>query len=331
MPIYKGTTKIESIYKGTSKISKVYKGSKLYYAAVFGYSCLITNLGASNPNDVVFTKTVNFPSENQLWEEVDIKGNKFAKFLPHYKKAIYNGNELIGFEIASYKKDNDFHIYDCFLDESGRTLPYILIGRYCSSNTSVINSVDNTRATMTIGTGRNLARALGNGYQIMDASMQIFWRDLALACSEKVDFNSGQGAASYLGLARMTEGGWWIDGLTHIDNTYLYCSKPSKYVDSPTTSTDGYSAISGYTMPTSNNWITKLGYDSNHPTINMPSANSGGSQSTYYCDYIWYNSGNRPCDVVVGSAAAGLGLFSLHGNDVWSVALGVRLCYKPIT
>lgn len=302
---------------------------KRYLPADFAFS-KITNLGVSNPLEVSFATPLDFPSENAVWEEVIVNGNHFAKFKPWYKKAVFEGNELKGFVISNVKRDSDYHIYDCFLDESGNELPYILIGRYCMSSTTTANSVDEARATMTIGAGRTLAQAKGTGYQIMDASMFNFWRDLALACSEKVDFNDGTGVASYLGLARMTEGGWWIDGLTHVDSTYLYCSKPSKYIDSPTASSDGYSALS-YSMPTANGCITKLGYDSNHPTINMPSANDGQTNTftTYYCDGMYYASGNRPCYVFVGRDNAGNGLFSLSGNYDWSIAYGVRLCYKP--
>ena len=183
---------------------------------------------------------------------------------------------------------------------------------------------------MTLGTGRSLCKAKGTGYQMMDAAMFMFWRDLALACSEKVDFNNGSGVATYLGLARMTEGGWWIDGLAHNNATYLYSNKPSEYKDSPSAGSNGYEALS-YSMPTSSNYITKLGYDSNHPTINLPSEASGGSQSSYYCDYVYYSSGNRPCNVNVGRAYAYYGLFYLSGNDDWSDAGGVRLCYRPIS
>ena len=292
--------------------------------------CLVSNLGDSDPTKVVFSKASTFVTEQTAWEEVIVDGNVFAKFTPWYKKAIYSGSELIGYEISDTKEDDDFHVYDCFLDENGNTLPYILIGRYCSSSTETINSVNAGRATATIGAWRTLAQAKGTGYQIMDAAMQIFWRDLALAISENVNFNNGSGVASYLGLARMTEGGWWIDGLTHVSEKYLYCSKPSKYVDQPTAATDGYDELS-YPFPTNNGYcVSKLGYDPAHPTVNFPSAGVNNSSfNTYYCDGVYYASGNRPCGVNVGAASADTGLFYLYGGDDWSYAYGARLCYKP--
>lgn len=290
----------------------------------------INNLGNATPTNVTFSKSANFPTEAQAWEEVTIGSDKFAKFTTWYRKSIFENGELTGIVMSNVQEDESFVPYDCFLDESGNVLPYILIGRYCMSSTETANSVDASRATMTIGAGRTLAQAKGTGYQLMDIAMQIFWRDLALAISQNVNFNSGAGVASYLGLARMTEGGWWVDGLAHVDNKYLYCNKPSKYVDQPTNATDGYSEL-GYDMPTEDGGcISKLGYDANHPTINLPKATvSNGSYNTYYCDGLYYASGNRPCAVAVGRAYANNGLFYLHGDDAWSAVFGVRLAYKP--
>ena len=290
----------------------------------------INGLGSETPTNVTFSKSSNFPTEAQAWEEVTIGNDKFAKFTTWYRKSIVENGELKGIIMSNVKEDDDFVPYECFLDESGNVLPYILIGRYCMSSTETANSVDASRATMTIGAGRTLARAKGTGYQLMDIAMQIFWRDLALAISQNVNFNNGSGVASYLGLARMTEGGWWVDGLAHVDNKYLYCNKPSKYVDQPTNATDGYSELA-YNMPTENGGcISKLGYDANHPTVNLPSATvSNSSYNSYYCDGLYYASGNRPCVVSVGGARADYGLFCLGGSDAWSLAYGVRLCYKP--
>ena len=290
----------------------------------------VNGLGNATPTNVVFSKSANFPTEAQAWEEVSIGDDKFAKFTTWYRKSIFEGGELKGIIMSNVQEDEDFVPYDCFLDESGNVLPYILIGRYCMSSTETANSVDASRATMTIGAGRTLARAKGTGYQLMDIAMQIFWRDLALAISQNVNFNNGAGVASYLGLARMTEGGWWVDGLAHVDNKYLYSNKPSKYTDQPTSATDGYDEL-GYDMPTeSGGCISKLGYDAEHPTVNLPSATvSNGSYNTYYCDGLWYASGNRPCFVYVGDALAHYGLFYLAGHYDWSYAVGVRLAYKP--
>lgn len=295
--------------------------------------CEISGLGNSSTSAVIFSKNTSFPTHTQAWEEVTIGDDKFAKFTTWYYKKFKTSDGLVKTIMSQKKEDEGFEPYSCFLDENGNVLPYILIGRYCLSSTSVANSVDASRATMAPAVGRALCQAKGTGWQMMDIAMQMFWRDLALACSEKVNFNNGEGVASYLGLARMTDGGWWIDGCFHIDNTLYVSNKPSKYAGSndanPTSSQDGYEALS-YKIPTSEGWITKLGVDGQHGDINVPMA-VGGSQTTYYCDYYYYASGNRPCVVYVGSANAIYGLFYFNALNDWSYANGVRLCYKPIS
>lgn len=290
-------------------------------------SCYITNLGSENLANVQFSKSANFVNENNAWEEIDINGNKFAKFPTYYRKTLKDSNgNLIGFEISNAKENDDFEPYSCFLDENGNVLPYILIGRYQLTSTSQASSVDGTRATMTIGTGRQLCAALGAGYQQMDASMFCFWRDLALAISQRVDFNSGQGVSEYLGL-KMLNSGFWLDGIAHNSEHIYFSNKPSKYIDQPTASSDGYSEL-GYTLATSSNYIKQLGVDDNHKDINFPKE-VGGTASTYYCDYLYYSSGNRPLYCSVGGTNAYYGLFYAHAYSVWSSAYGVRLCFKP--
>lgn len=298
---------------------------------VGGSQCFISNLGSENPVSVTFSKTTTFPNENACFEEVVIDGNYFAKFYKWYKKPIFENGVLTGYSISNVKEDDDFKLYDCFYDEDGNELEYILLGQYRMSSTTTANSVDASAANMTISAGRALARAKGTGYQIMDCAMKLFWQDLALAVSENVDFNNGSGVASFLGLKLMNEGGWWIDGIAHDGSTYIYSNKPSKYVDQPATSTNGYSALS-YSAPTgSNQCIKNLGYDANHPTISLPVELTGDSNWTsYYCDGYWYSSGNHPVCVYVGTASANLGLFTFLGRHDWSYANGVRLCYRPI-
>lgn len=296
--------------------------------------CAIANLGSSNTSLVQFSKNALFQTEAQAWEEVTIGSDKFAKFTTWYYKKYKDGNGLVQTIMSQKREDSGFQPYSCFLDENGNILPYILIGRYCLSSTETANSVDASRATMAPAVGRALCQAKGTGFQMMDIAMQMFWRDLALAVSEKVNFNNGEGVASYLGLARMTDGGWWIDGCFHIDANLYVSNQPSKYAGSndsnPSATQDGYEKIS-YALPTtSDSWITALGVDPQHGDINVPIA-VGGSQTTYYCDKYYYASGNRPCNVDVGNANADRGLFRFYGHNAWSTAYGVRLCYKPIS
>lgn len=81
----------------------------------------------------------------------------------------------------------------------------------------------------------------------------------------------------------------WIDGL-NINNYQTYiCYDPTKYVDN---SFSGNYQKLGYVNYSSDGYVSKLGYDLNHPLISMPTQASG-SDSTYMCDYYWRNSGQR--------------------------------------
>lgn len=81
----------------------------------------------------------------------------------------------------------------------------------------------------------------------------------------------------------------WIDGLNIKSYKTYICYDPSKYVDD--VFSGDYKAI-GYTQSSLDGYVSKLGYDVNHPLVAMPTQASG-SDSTYLCDYYWQNSGNR--------------------------------------
>lgn len=332
-----GNKKIEKVFFGNTKVSSIFVGSnKVYSSAPPIAKCEIRNLGSENPTDVTFTKTDNFPTENEAWEEVTIGNDKFAKFTPWYKKPIVGGtnnDELIGFDIQNGPGEG-FVPYDCFLDEDGNLLDYILIGRYCASNTSAINSVNATAANSEILNWRTLARSKGTGYQLMDAAMYVFWRDLALAISEKIDFNAGTAIQSYLGLSMgETSGfGWWIDGLAMSGNgSYFYCNKPSKYTNISASINVDYTEI--YQPDVGYYCVKSLGYSMSCPIINLPYKNTRvTTYATYYCDAQNISRVSSPLYVLIGGANAINGLFNIIVSSGWvSVSNKVRLCYRPIS
>ena len=49
----------------------------------------VNGLGNATPTNVVFSKSANFPTEAQAWEEVSIGDDKFAKFTTWYRKSIF--------------------------------------------------------------------------------------------------------------------------------------------------------------------------------------------------------------------------------------------------
>lgn len=285
---------------------------------------VIENLGSENPLNVTFGEGVDFPTGNDLCEEVTVNGNVFIKFPTFYKKSVADTNgKLIGYSISKEKIDEDYVPYDCFLDESGNVLPYVLIGKYNMSSSTVANSVNNTPITMTPSTARTNARALGTGYQLIDCAMYCFIRDLAFAIHKRFVLND---VTSLFGLEH-------LGNATHLDgfsgdttSSLLYSNKPSQYVDEPTTSTTGYVALSyGWTGISLNHNIKSVGCDPQHPTVCMPFERGDNKvYETYYCAPMSY-SRNKFANFTMLPYLFSANLLNNSTNRQQ------RLCYRPIS
>ena len=293
----------------------------------------VSGLGAEDPSTVTFTE--EGATFDWSFPEVTVNGNIFIKIPTMYRKVnTVVDNQITSFSLSKQKVDNDYQPYPCFLDSDGTTvLDYVLIGKYCSSSTSVMNSVNATAATQTLENGRTNARALSTGYQLYDWQIQKLFVDLALLKSKNVNFQDGSATISeYLGIAHLDQA-VWIDGIYHNSSIWYSALNPANYVSNPSTHPPvGYSALS-YGAPTDSGYEVKaLGYDSNNPFVNYPSAVvSNSNYNTYYCDGYYYDSGSCPVYSRVGYASAGRGLWNWFGSDSWSSAYGVRLCYRPIS
>lgn len=292
----------------------------------------VSNLGAQDPNAVVF----NTPADSvpKPWSEVEFNGDVFIKFPKMYKKIVtVTDNQITAFEIANAKLDDDYKLYPCFIDESGNELDYILVGKYMSKSSTTCNSVaSGSKVNQTLSTGRTRARGRGNGYQLMDWRIQRLWQDLVICAYKKIDINSGSGISiDALGLDWENTGNL-IDGFCYNGSSWVYSNSPSKYIDSPTVSSNGYASILGYTTPINNGEIKKLGYDPVQPFFNYPSEiMDNPSYNTYYCDAYSHTSGNHPIYVNVGGLYSSNGAFRCFCYDPWSDQSGVRLCYRPIS
>ena len=320
---------------GSDKISFPYtpSASSIELTAVFteGQNASVSGLGNSSYTNQVYTKTDNFPTS---FEEVtDDLGNVFIKIPTMYRKVdTVTDNQITKFTLSTTKIDDTYEPYSVFVKPNGEVMPYVLIGKYINNSSTSMVSVETTaRADVTIGNARNWAREIGTGYQIYDWQFQKLFVDLALLVSQKVNFQDGSVAISeYLGIKNINIG-CWVDGVSRASSTWCIAYDPTKYVDSATSSTTGYTAVS-YTAPTSSSVnITKLGYDENNPFFNYPNAAaSNSSYNTYYCDGYWYSSGNHPVYSTVGDAYADNGLWRCNTSIVWSNAYGARLCYRPL-
>lgn len=303
----------------------------MYARFIDGQIATISGLGNSSPSSVTFDVPDDFKFTDG--EYVDDDGNIFIKIPKMYRKinTVYN-NQITGFSLANAKIDDNYKIFPVFLKEDGVTeLDWVGIGKYMNSSSVKVCSVASTNVqTMTLGNARNNIKSNYSygKYQLYDWMFHVLWQNLIITKMKTVNTNSGSGIQTdqlgiYWGNSYQ-----WIDGFGRNGTNVYLCDKPSQYVDSPTSSTSGYFTVN-YTIPSSNNYIVKLGYDSNHPFVNLPNL-VGGSSSTYYCDYYYYYSGNHPFSCDVGFASADFGAFVLNGSYDWTNLLGVRLCYRPL-
>lgn len=298
-------------------------------------SITVAGLGNEDPTTVTFTEEGTF---NWNFGNVrDEHGNIFVKIPTMWRKVnTVTDGQITSFTISDKKIDNTYEPYPCFLDGNGNVLPYVLIGKYCCSSTSIANSVNADPVTQNLQMGRTNARALGTGYQLYDWQMQKLFVDLALCHKKSVNFNSGQTIQSYLGIYHLNES-IWVDGFYVNNGTWYYALNPADYVSDPNSHPPtGYTAA-GYTCPITNGYEVKaLGYDSNAPFFNQPSdAVSNSLWDTYYCDTLYYRGDSHPVFSQVGSKVhyedATHGLWNTNGVNSWSSYWNVRLCYRPIS
>lgn len=322
--------------KGVKLTGSVETYNGIFVPKVSVWKASVSNLGAQDPNTVVF----NTPADSvpKPWSEVEFNGDVFIKFPKMYKKIVtVTDNQITAFEIANAKLDDDYKLYPCFIDESGNELNYILVGKYVSKSSTTCNSVaSGSEAEITPGNARTFARARGTGYQLMDWRIHRLWQDLLICTMKTINTNSGSDITiDALGL----EWVWnfsFIDGFViGTDNNWVYSNSPSKYIDNPDASSDSYSIISGYVaaiVQWNNYTVKKLGYDASQPFFNYPSdAVSDSSYDSYYCDELKTPNTMCPIKFSIRRPQAYDGAFQLLSNNGWTTKFVQRLCYRPIS
>lgn len=324
---------LSKAFFGTAEVEKIFLGStELYSKAPAGFTASVTGLGNSSPTSQVYTRDSGFPTSFADW--TDSNNNVFVKIPTMYRKidTISNG-QITAFTMATAKLDNDYKPYSVFVKPNGDIMPYVCIGKYLSTNKSKMNSVANSGTinlkANTISGWRTSARANGTGYQQYDWQFEKLFQDLALVISQNVNFNAGVQITDYLGIYQLTTD-CWSDGVAGSNGAWIVATDESKYVNTPTTSTDGYTAIS-YARPTTSNEIMALGYDSNVEFFNYPKSVTSNSQyNTYYCDQFVYASGSYPVNTMVGYNNATNGLWYCRCSVGWNDETRGRLCYRPL-
>lgn len=298
--------------------------------------CTVANLGSSSPSSVSFTKDSGFTKTGLGIEDVTVAGDTFVKIPTMYRKInAISSNQITSFTIANGQLDNTYEPYSCFIDENNNLLPYVLIGKYWNTTeTGCVSTTEGSAAKVITSVGRGSATSRGTGYQMFDWQLYQVWRDLIICFKETVNTNSGSGIPyDEIGIYWDANDGW-IDGVIGANGAWKTCAKPSKYASlSNTTDSIPSDYVSiGYSQPTTDGEIQKLGYDSNNPFFNFPNAViSNNNYNTYYCDIYYVNPDNRPVFIRCGAPNASYGVFACDVSGNWStLKMGVRLCYRPI-
>lgn len=144
---------------------------------------------------------------------------------------------------------------------------------------------------------------------------------------------NGKTGVVYRGIEDFWGNVWeWVDGVNWNGGTYYVCNNPANYTDDTATN---YTALS-YKGATnwSSSYITTEGLDTgNNPHVMLPSAAGSGSESTYYCDACWSNTGWRVFQHGGhwdGGSVCGLFAAALHyPSSLSSASIGSRLLYIP--
>ncbi len=122
----------------------------------------------------------------------------------------------------------------------------------------------------------------------------------------------------------------WVDGININGGSYYWCLVPANYADNVTRN---YTSA-GFSVPTNlfPSFIKTMGRNASHPWFRVPAA-AGGTETTYYCDGVYTNTGWRVAEFG-GTAGAG----DISGPASWSfydssttatAVIGCRLLYLP--
>lgn len=290
-------------------------------------------------------------------------GDVMVKIPKFYYRRYREGN-IEHIEIAD-KPVEGFSVHPSF-NHAGQEKDFIYIGAYkTSSNNKSISGatpqVNQLRSVM-----RNNAHSKGEGWNIIDIStlsaiQMLFLVEYATNDSQKaigrgyVDGNSsilqtgtcdnvlnltgvptgtnGKVDAIYRGI----EGLWgnireWIDGINFNNSEIWVCNNPSQYADGTPTN---YTKLS-YNLINNTGYIIELGIDQGENKHIMLPFKAGGTNSTYYPDYVNGNINNRTWRVLnIGGGLQGnsdAGLFCSYGDFGPMNShdrVGSRLLYIP--
>ena len=182
----------------------------------------------------------------------------------------------------------------------------------------------------------NVQSAIGRGYCDHDRYSSALSTG---SCNNVVNLTGraagtdGKTGVVYRGIEDFWGNVWeWVDGVNWNNGFYYVCNDPSKYADDTASNYArlSYSGITNWDL----SYITTEGLDTgNNHHVMLPFTASRGSESTYYCDACWGNSGWGVFERggwFAGGSACGLFTDNLgHSASSSGTSVGSRLLYIP--
>ncbi len=297
-----------------------------------------------------------------MQEVTDAAGNVFIKIPKFYAKITPNADGTFKHQISGVRYEG---FSTLFVDGEGNELDYILVGKYEGSGSAskvFSKSGATVLVNITCDSFRNRCKANGDGYQQYDFLIDLIIKELWLVEMKTTNSQAimygyansntaavttgrtdavktpsgseesntdGKHACKYRGIENLWGNTYtWCDGISFSSEKVYICTDPKSYAAGKTASPYVYNG----NRPTSSGWIKKVAPLNRNPLIQYATEASGGSATTYFCDYA--SSGGSV--LVVGgfwSNSTNAGLWSWNSNYTSSFAyarIGGRLCKKPL-
>ncbi len=300
----------------------------------------------------------------------DVFGNVFVR-IPKFYILKDEGEDYFKWAVSQTKYGEDWYLPWCFWDfDNEEELPYVDVGAYEASleddklasvagvmplvNTNIVEFREYAEANNTGGlrgyqqydvhvhdiiqtllfiefATLNLQSIMMGNVESGETKPTGFSDQVAASSGSPVDNTSGNYPCVWRGIENPYGNIFkWVDGINITDHRAWVCKDSARYTSN--VFANPYEQLN-YTNATSNGYAKFMGFDSTLPFAQFP-INSGGSDSTYFCDSYYQSSGERVARVG-GSRTAGLGA----GPSYWgltrsasasSADIGGRLLKKAL-
>lgn len=299
---------------------------------------------------------------SDMQEVTDEHGNVFIKIPKFYAKITENPDGTFKHQISGVRYEG---FTTLFVDGEGNELDYILVGKYEASGNSS-RAYSKTGATVLVNITcdalRTACKANGDGYQqydfLIDLIIKELWLvEMATTNSQAIMYGyangnsaavatgrtdavktpsgseesntDGKHACKYRGIENLWGNTFtWCDGISFSSEKVYICTDPKSYAAGKVASPYVYHGD----RSSGGGWIKKVAPLNRNPLIQYATEASGGSATTYFCDYAGVD-GSVLAVGGVWNGGTNAGLWFWSGGYTPShpyASIGGRLCKKPL-